>query len=95
RGPVVTDALIVGIVLFAPGCIYPAHAHEGITESYVCLSGAVSQNHQGVYAPGSMIFNPAGAKHRITVSEQEPALLAYAWTGRPEVLRANEMTLKK
>ncbi|MEM9349632.1 MAG: dimethylsulfonioproprionate lyase family protein [Pseudomonadota bacterium] len=95
RGPVVTDELIVGIVLFAPGCIYPAHAHDGIMESYVCLSGAVSQNNQGVYAPGSMIFNPAGAKHRITVSESEPALLAYAWTGNAEVLRANKMELRR
>ena len=73
RGPVVTDELIVGVVLFAPGCIYPAHAHDGIMDSYVCLSGAVSQNYQGVYAPGAMIFNPAGAKHRITESDSEPA----------------------
>ncbi|MEL7092829.1 MAG: dimethylsulfonioproprionate lyase family protein [Pseudomonadota bacterium] len=95
RGPVITSELIVGVVLFAPGCIYPAHSHAGITESYVCLSGAVSQNNQGVYAPGSMIFNPAGAKHRITVSDTEPALLAYAWTGPREALEANEMVLSR
>ncbi|MEO0664833.1 MAG: dimethylsulfonioproprionate lyase family protein [Pseudomonadota bacterium] len=95
RGPVVTEELTLGVVLFAPGCIYPAHAHEGISESYVCLSGAVSQNNQAVYAPGSLIFNPAGAKHRITVSDTEPALLAYAWTGRPELLRANHMKLSR
>ncbi|MEM9853045.1 MAG: dimethylsulfonioproprionate lyase family protein [Pseudomonadota bacterium] len=93
RGPVVTDELIVGIVLFAPSCIYPAHAHEGIAESYVCLSGAVSQNNHAVYSPGSLIFNPAGAKHRITVSDSEPALLSYAWTGAADVLRANKMRL--
>lgn len=95
RGPVVTEELILGVVLFAPGCIYPAHAHEGISESYVCLSGAVSQNHQGVFAPGSMIFNPAGQKHRITVSQTEPALLAYAWTGASDVLTANRMVLSR
>ncbi|MEO0484697.1 MAG: dimethylsulfonioproprionate lyase family protein [Pseudomonadota bacterium] len=95
RGPVVTDELIVGVVLFAPGCIYPAHAHEGISESYVCLSGTVSQNNYGVFAPGSMIFNPAGSKHRITVSDVEPALLGYAWTGAAEVLRANKMVLSR
>ncbi|MEL7299004.1 MAG: dimethylsulfonioproprionate lyase family protein [Pseudomonadota bacterium] len=95
RGPVVTDELILGVVLFAPGCIYPAHAHEGICESYVCLSGAVSQNNQAVYAPGSLIFNPAGSKHRITVSDSEPSLLAYAWTGAPELLRANHMVLRR
>ena len=93
--PVPSREVTLGLVLFAPGCIYPAHAHEGIMESYVCLSGAVSQNNQGVYAPGAMIFNPAGAKHRITVSDSEPALLAYAWTGQAEVVQANKMELKR
>ncbi|MCK0095621.1 dimethylsulfoniopropionate lyase [Yoonia sp. F2084L] len=36
NGPVVSEEIILGIVLFAPGCTYPAHAHRGITESYVC-----------------------------------------------------------
>ncbi len=80
-GPIITEEIILGIVLFAPRCTYPAHAHKGITESYVCLSGAVSENHQGVYVPGSMIFNPPEHLHRITVGINEPALLAYAWMG--------------
>jgi len=63
QGPVVSHDIILGVVLFAPGCTYPAHAHKGITESYVCLSGAVSENHQGVYVPGSMIFNPPEHLH--------------------------------
>jgi dimethylpropiothetin dethiomethylase len=62
NGPIVTSEIILGIVLFAPGCTYPAHAHSGITESYVCLSGAVSKNHQGVYTPGSMAL--ANSCHR-------------------------------
>lgn len=81
NGPVVTEEVILGVVLFAPGCTYPAHAHKGITESYICLSGAVSENHQGVYAPGSLIFNPPEQMHRITVGAREPALLSYAWIG--------------
>ena len=85
-GPIITDRVILGIVLFAPGCTYPAHAHKHISESYICLSGAVSENHQGVYGPGSLIFNPPGHTHRITVSDWEPALLAYAWAGPPEEL---------
>ncbi len=90
-GPVQTHQVILGLVLFAPGCVYPAHAHEGITESYVCLSGAVSENDQGVYAPGSLIFNPPGHKHRITTSDREPSLLAYAWIGPPEQLAGYRM----
>jgi dimethylpropiothetin dethiomethylase len=91
QGPIVTSEIILGIVLFAPGCTYPAHAHRGITESYVCLSGAVSENHQGVYTPGSMIFNPPEHLHRITVSDKEPALLAYAWLGQAADLEDQKM----
>ena len=64
-------------MLFAPQCTYPAHKHEGITESYICLSGAASENDSGVYTPGSMILNLPGHKHRITTSDHEPALLSH------------------
>ncbi len=43
NGPILTDQVILGFVLFAPGCTYPSHAHDGISESYICLSGAVSE----------------------------------------------------
>lgn len=95
NGPVLTTEVILGLVLFAPGCIYPSHAHSGISESYICLSGAVSENHQGVYAPGSMIFNPPEHTHRITVSKLEPALLAYAWTGPQEKLASQKMAFSR
>ncbi|TYC55865.1 dimethlysulfonioproprionate lyase DddL [Rhodobacterales bacterium] len=95
NGPVLTTDIILGVVLFAPGCTYPAHAHTGISESYVCLSGSVSENHQGVYAPGSMIFNPPEHMHRITVSKLEPALLAYAWTGTHERLANQKMVFSR
>lgn len=94
-GPVISEEVILGLVLFAPNCTYPAHAHDGITESYVCLSGAVSENHQGVYAPGSMIFNPPGQRHRITVSNREPALMAYAWVGPKDKLADQKMVFSR
>ncbi len=94
-GPVPCDQIILGLVLFAPGCIYPQHAHDGITESYICLSGAMSQNDQGVYVPGSMIFNPPGQMHRITVADLEPSLLAYAWIGPPEKLVSQKMVFSR
>ena len=93
RGPVESADVILGLVLFAPGCVYPAHAHRGITESYICLSGAVSENQQGVFAPGSLIFNPPEHMHRITVSAVEPALLLYAWMGAREDLAGQKMVL--
>jgi dimethylpropiothetin dethiomethylase len=95
NGPVLTNEVILGLVLFAPGCTYPAHSHTGISESYICLSGAVSENHQGVYSPGSMIFNPPEHTHRITVSKLEPALLAYAWTGPQEKLANQKMVFSR
>ncbi|MBK0398797.1 cupin domain-containing protein [Limibaculum sp. M0105] len=95
HGPVVTSEVILGIVLFAPGCTYPAHAHEGLTESYYTLSGAVSENDDGVYAPGSLIFNPPGRMHRITVGDSEPSLLSYAWHGPSDVLAGQKMTFSR
>ena len=95
NGPVVSAEIILGVVLFAPSCTYPAHAHRGITESYVCLSGAVSENHQGVYVPGSMIFNPPEHLHRITVGVNEPALLAYAWMGAQQDLAEQKMVFSR
>lgn len=94
-GPVITDEVILGLVLFAPGCTYPAHAHEGISESYICLSGAVSENDQGVYAPGSLIFNPPEQRHRITVADHSPALLCYAWTGARDKLAHQKMVFSR
>ncbi|MEM6382870.1 MAG: dimethylsulfonioproprionate lyase family protein [Pseudomonadota bacterium] len=94
-GPVLSEEVILGLVLFAPNCTYPAHAHDGITESYICLSGAVSENHQGVYAPGSLIFNPPGQRHRITVSHKEPALMAYAWVGPKDKLAQQKMIFSR
>lgn len=93
RAPVHAEDVIFGLVLFAPGCLYPAHAHEGITESYIVLSGAVSENDVGVFAPGAMVFNPPGHLHRITVPADEPALLLYAWTGTPQALAEQKMVL--
>jgi len=95
NGPVVYSDVILGLVLFAPKCIYPNHSHDGITESYYCLSGSISQNDDGVYAPGSMIFNPPGRSHRITVADREPSLLAYAWCGTREKLGGQKLSFSR
>lgn len=90
-GPVASERLILGLVLFAPRCTYPAHSHDSISESYICLSGAVSESNAGVYAPGSLLFTPPNQSHRITTGDFEPTLLAYAWTGPAEKLRNQKM----
>jgi dimethylpropiothetin dethiomethylase len=92
HGPVQTDLVILGLVLFAPNTTYPQHAHRDIEESYVAVSGPWSENEAAVYAPGSLILNRADHEHRITTGRYEPCLLAYAWIGPPERLRAPTMT---
>ena len=91
RGPVPSDRLILGFVLFAPKTTYPQHSHQGIEESYISIAGAWSENDAAVYAPGSLILNRSGDEHRITTGDSEPCLLAYAWTGSGEQLAAPGM----
>ena len=95
RGPVVSEDLILGLVLFAPGTIYPQHAHSEIEESYISISGAWSENDTAVYAPGSLILNRSDQQHRITVGDAEPCLLAYAWVGALDRLRDPQMKFSK
>lgn len=95
EGPIVYEELILGLVLFSPGTTYPTHSHQGISESYFCLSGSVSENDVGVYVPGSLILNPPGHPHRITTSDHQPSLLAYAWVGSPEMLSDQKMAFSR
>lgn len=81
RGPVRSERLILGFVLFAPRTTYPQHSHSEIEESYISVSGAWSENDVAVHAPGSLILNRPGDEHRITTADLDPCLLAYAWIG--------------
>lgn len=91
RGPVLTERLILGLVLLAPGTTYPDHHHTGIEESYVAVSGAWSQNDAAVHVPGSLVLNPAGQEHRITTGRRDPCLLAYAWLAPADRLEEPDM----
>lgn len=94
-GPVASEALIIGLVLFAPGTVYPQHAHAEIEESYVSVAGAWSENDAAVYAPGSLILNRSNDQHRITVGDRDPCLLVYAWLGSAARLCAPNMTFSR
>ena len=95
RGPIRTNAVILGFVLFAPKTTYPQHSHRDIEESYISIGGAWSENDLAVHAPGSLILNHPGSAHRITTAEQEPCLLAYAWIGPEERLSVVDMRLSR
>jgi dimethylpropiothetin dethiomethylase len=91
RGPVRTERLVLGFVLFAPRTTYPQHSHQEIEESYISVAGDWSENDAAVHAPGSLILNRPGHEHRITTADLEPCLLAYAWTGPETRLTAPGM----
>ena len=93
RGPVRSDKLVLGFVLFAPKTTYPQHSHHEIEESYISIAGAWSENDVAVHAPGSLILNRPGEEHRITTADRDPCLLAYAWTGPEDRLTAPAMKL--
>ena len=95
RGPVVSDRITLGFVLFAPNTTYPQHSHHDFEESYVSVAGAWSENELAVYAPGSLILNVPGHEHRITTGEHDPCLLAYAWIGPADKLTAPGMKFSK
>jgi len=85
------EDLATGFVLLAPGCLYPDHDHQGIEESYFCLSGRITQNDNEELSPGGYLFNPPGKTHRLTVSRDAPGLLAYIWNAEPHILKNNTM----
>ncbi len=95
RGPVLTDNLILGFVLFAPATTYPQHSHPEIEESYISVAGSWSENNAAVFSPGSLILNTPGSKHRITTGDIDPCLLAFAWTGPKERLVTPDMNFKR
>lgn len=93
RGPIKSERLILGYVLFAPKTTYPQHSHKEIEESYISISGAWSENDAAVHAPGSLIFNGPDHEHRITTADYDPCLLAYAWVGPETRLNVPGMKL--
>lgn len=93
RGPIVSDRLVLGFVLFAPKTTYPQHSHAEIEESYISIAGAWSENDTAVHAPGSLILNRPGDEHRITTADLDPCLLAYAWVGPEHKLSEPGMKL--
>ena len=95
RGPVQADDIIIGFVMFAPATTYPQHHHSEIEESYISVAGSWSENNAAVFAPGSLILNTPGSKHRITTGDVDPCLLAYAWTGPKERLVAPDMRFSR
>lgn len=82
RGPVKSEKLILGFVLFAPNTTYPQHSHKYVEESYISVAGAWSENEMAVYAPGSLILNKPGQEHRTPPGISIPACWPGPGSGR-------------
>jgi len=93
QGNIYVEDIVMGFVLLAPGCLYPEHKHPGIEESYLCLSGNVTQNDNEELSPGGYLYNSPGKTHRLSVAPDAPCLLAYAWLAEPAVLKNYSMSL--
>ncbi len=83
RGPVPSVALACGVLLLAPGVMYPAHAHQA-EEVYLPLSGTAEwQQGGGSFAPappGSVISHAPWVPHAMRAGA-EPMLALYLWRG--------------
>src|SRR6056297_1868890 len=44
QGPIPSQRLVLGFVLFAPKTVYPQHSHAEIEESYISIAGGWSEN---------------------------------------------------
>ena len=83
RGPVPSTELACGVLLLAPGVVYPPHAHQA-AEVYLPLSGTAEwQQGDGGFVPvppGSVISHAPWVPHAMRAGP-EPMLALYLWRG--------------
>jgi mannose-6-phosphate isomerase-like protein (cupin superfamily) len=82
-GGVPSRDLCCGLLLMAPGTLYPAHAHAA-SELYHVLGGRARWQRGGEpwaqRPPGAFILHPSGVAHAME-TEAEPLLALYVWYG--------------
>ena len=83
RGPVASERIACGVLLLAPGIIYPAHAHQA-EEVYLPLSGVAEwQRGDAPFRPvpvGQAVHHPSWMPHAMRVGP-EPLAALYLWRG--------------
>ncbi len=88
NAPVMSGALLSGVLLLGPDVEYPVHKHAA-EEIYVTLSGNASwkigEADWHLKAAGSIIHNPPWQAHAMRTDQGEPLLVAFLWdAGRLE-----------
>lgn len=83
RGPVPSQTLACGVLLLAPGVIYPSHAHQA-EELYLPLSGVAAwQMGDAEFAPvmpGQVVHHAPWVPHAMRCGP-EPLAALYLWRG--------------
>ena len=83
RGPRPSTTMACGVLLLAPGLIYPSHAHQA-EEVYLPLSGVAEwQQGDGGFAPvppGQVIHHASWQPHAMRCGP-EPLAALYLWRG--------------
>ena len=67
-----TDATLAGIIRYKKGASSPYHFHENCEHFYFFLEGAgtvETEEGETPISPGTLVFIPADAKHRLRASE--------------------------
>jgi dimethylpropiothetin dethiomethylase len=88
-GPLVLEPAAVGLLLLAPGCVYPAHAHPEITETCMAVSGWAEVDLDGRLTrleQGQTAWIAPGVAHGLTADSDAPCLLVHFRTGPRESL---------
>lgn len=83
RGPVASDRIACGVLVLAPGILYPAHSHEA-EEVYLPVHGVADwMKGDGPFAAvpvGQGIHHPSWVPHAMRVGV-EPVVALYLWRG--------------
>ena len=83
EGPIVDAELAMGVLLLAPGTLYPSHRHPAV-ELYCALDGEAEWWREGQdwhrRPLGSLIHHPSGVAHAMRAGEA-PFLALYLWRG--------------
>jgi mannose-6-phosphate isomerase-like protein (cupin superfamily) len=82
-GPWVSDTVQLATALYAPGMVYPPHAHAAV-EAYLVVAGHATYSVArvaGSVAPGDAVFHPSDALHAYQISSDGPLWLAWVRAG--------------
>ncbi len=75
------DGYRVALLHYRPGASAPRHLHVG--DEHVFILKGSQRDENGVYGPGSYVFNPAGSVHE--VDSPEGCLVLIHWQAPVEM----------